>query len=567
MTAGPAIVYATDGYDTAGARLLGRQAAGEGLLRGLARFSTAEVLYACTRSREEFEAFRSRIAAWAGTPRQVGWVPVGDAARLREAGLLYRPDPTLADAAWARRTLAGSSRAYSLCGVTHTIASRPTLRAIGDLLLAPVEPWDALICTSQAVRTAVDRVLGDWSEHLAQRFGGRPPPLPQLPVIPLGIDCDAFPPREAAAAGRERLRRELGIADADVVALFVGRLIFYAKAHPVPMYLALERAAQTTGRKVHLIQAGWFEEKREEEEFQRTARVFAPSVRSVFLDGRRPEIRRDVWYAADLFVSLSDNIQETFGLTPVEAMAAGLPAVVSDWDGYRESVRHGVDGLRVPTVTPPPGSAEDLAAAYLDDRLSYSAHVGHAAMAVAVDVDACAQALATLMVDPALRRRMGDSGRARARAVYDWKVVVAAYEALWRELALRRTAASEGAEPQGRRRGHPLCDDPFYTFGHYPTIWLGEETLLGAGEAAGFERLQEGWSTAFGAGWRAPQETLAAVTRAIAEGEPLTVGEILRRFGGGQPLPMARLRRGLAYLLKFDVLRLARVPPPADSTP
>ena len=31
------------------------------------------------------------------------------------------------------------------------------------------------------------------------------------------------------------------------------------------------------------------------------------------------------WRAADLFVSLSDNVQETFGLTPVEAM--GVPMV------------------------------------------------------------------------------------------------------------------------------------------------------------------------------------------------------------------------------------------------
>ena len=41
-------------------------------------------------------------------------------------------------------------------------------------------------------------------------------------------------------------------------------------------------------------------------------------------------------------MSLADNIQETFGLTPVEAMAAGLPCVMSDWDGYRDTVRDGV---------------------------------------------------------------------------------------------------------------------------------------------------------------------------------------------------------------------------------
>ena len=28
-------------------------------------------------------------------------------------------------------------------------------------------------------------------------------------------------------------------------------------------------------------------------------------------------------------------------------MAAGLPSVVSDWDGYRHSIRHGEDGFRI----------------------------------------------------------------------------------------------------------------------------------------------------------------------------------------------------------------------------
>ena len=55
--------------------------------------------------------------------------------------------------------------------------------------------------------------------------------------------------------------------------------------------------------------------------------------------------------------SLSDNMQETFGLTPIEAMAAGLPSVVSDWDGYRDTVQHREHGFRIPTLAPPPALA------------------------------------------------------------------------------------------------------------------------------------------------------------------------------------------------------------------
>jgi hypothetical protein len=90
---------------------------------------------------------------------------------------------------------------------------------------------------------------------------------------------------------------------------------------------------------------------------------------------------------ADIFISLADNIQETFGLTPIEAMAAGLPVVVADWNGYQETVRHEVDGLRIPTLMPPAGCGLDFAASYGDDSLNYSSYIGHVSLMTAVDID------------------------------------------------------------------------------------------------------------------------------------------------------------------------------------
>ena len=60
--------------------------------------------------------------------------------------------------------------------------------------------------------------------------------------------------------------------------------------------------------------------------------------------------RFQVWHAADLVVSLVDNIQETFGLVIVEAMASGLPVVATDWNGYRDLVVDGETGFLVPTT-------------------------------------------------------------------------------------------------------------------------------------------------------------------------------------------------------------------------
>jgi hypothetical protein len=52
-----------------------------------------------------------------------------------------------------------------------------------------------------------------------------------------------------------------------------------------------------------------------------------------------------------MFLFPIDNVQETFGLAPIEAMAAGLPVIVSDWDGMKDTVTPDV-GIRIPTEVP-----------------------------------------------------------------------------------------------------------------------------------------------------------------------------------------------------------------------
>lgn len=53
--------------------------------------------------------------------------------------------------------------------------------------------------------------------------------------------------------------------------------------------------------------------------------------------------------AADLFVSVGVSIYETFGRSPVEAMACGTPSVVSAFNGFRDTITPST-GFLVPTV-------------------------------------------------------------------------------------------------------------------------------------------------------------------------------------------------------------------------
>jgi glycosyltransferase involved in cell wall biosynthesis len=111
-------------------------------------------------------------------------------------------------------------------------------------------------------------------------------------------------------------------------------------------------------------------------------------------------------------VFLHSSVSEGISNAVLEAMACGLPVVVTDAGGMREAVRDGVDGFVVPVR----------------------------------DVDAMAEALVKLACDPELRRRMGTAARQRVleeftleRQTRQWREW---YEGLVRETAARRNPES-----------------------------------------------------------------------------------------------------------------------------
>ena len=93
--------------------------------------------------------------------------------------------------------------------------------------------------------------------------------------------------------------------------------------------------------------------------------------------------------AADVAISLVDNAQETFGLAVAEAMAAGLPLVVSDWSGYRDLVRNGIDGYLIPSAwaTSAPHVSVSLGWQQFTGMQSFPAVAGALAQLVQIDLE------------------------------------------------------------------------------------------------------------------------------------------------------------------------------------
>ena len=559
-----ALRYHPDGFRIKREAIMGRQSAGAGFVKGFIAHGGTDRLVALTDSRRHFEDFRALAGALDRTGREVVRAHPLDRRTLRTAGTVFLPGPGLEREAWNRRF--GSERDYSLCGVTHTIATDRVATALGRYLTAPTQPWDALVCTSAEVRAAVERILDHHADYLERRGGGRIRCPVRLPVIPLGVDCDACAPAsgeggpEGGARPRRELRDRLGIAANDFVALFVGRLSFHGKAHPTPMYMATARAAERIpGRTTHLLLAGQFRSSGIEKEFRDAATRFCGPARAHFLDGSEGPQGDSIlgaMQAADIFVSLSDNIQETFGLTPIEAMAAGLPCVVSDWNGYRDTVVDGETGFRIPTVTAPPGAGIDIAdryAARLDD---YDRMIGITSLATAVDVDACAEAIARLANDPELRARQGEAGRTRARRLYDWRVVVAAYQRLWEELAERRASGAGVAlrdhAVQPAKVDYP---DPFAIYRGYPSALLRPSTVVtvkSESPAGDLAALREGRMHRFaGHAFLPPDDVDALIARLVACG-PMRAADLV----AGDPGNARKLVRTLLWLGKFDLVAL-----------
>lgn len=551
---GAALLYAPDGYDTSRPKLMGRQAAGEGFLGGMVRHAGFDRLVALTRSEADAAAFARHVAA---LDPKLPTEAILDSQfhRLAEIGCLLLPGPGLGAHAWRRRRL-GAQRGFSLIGLTHTTASAGATDSILDALVAPVQDWDAIVCTSRAVQAAVRRQLEMQGAWLRERLGATRIEGPALPVIPLGVECAAFAPD---AAARAVWRAQLEVTAQDVVVLHHGRLSFHAKAHPLPMLAGLGRAAAAApaGARVVLVLSGWFADDHQRRAFTEQAAALAPGVVLRILDGRQPAVRRGIWQAADIFTLLSDNIQETFGIAPVEAMAAGLPVVGTDWDGLRDTILHGETGFLLPTTMA--GPMADLADRHEAGLDSYDSYIAGVAQFTAVDVPAAAEAFSALVADPALRARMGAAGRARAQARFDWAPVIAAWRGLWEDLArLRRAARTERAAPRRGEERVPHRPDPSLLFAGYPTRRLTPEAVLalipGEDAAAALARLR----------------VLAQLPGVLPRRDLMPGFDafemVLGRLGQGParvaelvaPLPPARawrMQRSLGWMLKVDLVR------------
>jgi hypothetical protein len=146
-----AIAFYADAFDAQAGKLMGRQSAGESFLRGFLRHADVERFTFWNCENTSLEAHKALLERIEPGHRPVDWLAKAEFGRVSRVGGVFVAAPANPQEAWTRRLL--GSRAYSITGITHTLSSGWIMDALAQLMLAPVEPWDALICTSRAARS------------------------------------------------------------------------------------------------------------------------------------------------------------------------------------------------------------------------------------------------------------------------------------------------------------------------------------------------------------------------------------------------------------------------------
>ncbi|MFW5488761.1 MAG: glycosyltransferase family 4 protein [Desulfovibrio sp.] len=365
-----------------------------------------------------------------------------------------------------------SAEIFPITGGIHSLSLASYAERFLAHLWPGTTPRDAIVATSQAGREAVARFFRE--ARTAYGLSGEYRE-PRLETIPLGVNAEGMQPLDATS--REALRQKMDIPEETTAFLCFGRLEHHSKMDILPLFRAFMRLFMdgVPREKVVLLLAGWADEGDDfPDELRALAKGFNLDLRLVLRPDKKT--KTELFQAADIFVSIADNPQETFGLTILEAGAFALPVIASDYDGYKDLVQDEGPGLLVPTIGPDTTQEIDAMSRLLFDN-QYHLPL---AQRLVVDVPALARCMGCLLADPAGARDMGRAGRVQAMEL-TWTRCVREHLRLWDELweaPVVHVEHAENVESGLKTVRHPLQVPYARIFEGYPTQILDGKLTL-----------------------------------------------------------------------------------------
>ncbi|SDN32660.1 Glycosyltransferase involved in cell wall bisynthesis [Desulfonauticus submarinus] len=345
---------------------------------------------------------------------------------------------------------------FPITGTTHSLSYKNFIHAYFSHLWTDWIGNEAIIATSFSGK----KVLKNFYAHLSQNYKLEAKYLPPKIVnIPLGIPDIYFSHQD-----KKNLRKKYNLPLNDPIFIYVGRISHYSKMDILPLLRALSQAQIIIGKPLHLILAGYVDI---EQHNLNTIKNLAQNTKiNIHLFPNLKEITKiELLQTSDIFLSLSDNIQETFGLSILEAKASKLAIIASHFDGYKELLHHKVDSFLIPIFSPSNDPLLSEIASLLFDNQTHLL----VAQQTSFDFSTLVQTIVTLYTNKSLRKKISQKAFEDAHN-YKWDNIIQQYFNLWEKL--------QNVKIPKNKNSHPLNFDFFQIFSHYPTKTIDSSTKI-----------------------------------------------------------------------------------------
>ena len=246
----------------------------------------------------------------------------------------------------------------------------------------------------ERIARSADRIIAECPQDRADLMTHYAADAERISIVPCGFD-----PSELAPMPKDAARAKLGLPQNAFIVLQLGRLVpRKGIATAIEGFARFLRGKSVDAHLLIVGGDGYEPDAVQTPEIARLKRVAEQeriADKVVFTGRRDRQMLRYYYSAADVFVTLP--WYEPFGITPLEAMACGVPVIGSRVGGVKYTVVDGTTGCLVPPADP----------------------------------EALAQCLATLHANAELRAAMGRAGRARVLRHFTWRDVALAIEAVY----------------------------------------------------------------------------------------------------------------------------------------
>tara|TARA_Y100001970_G_C14228175_1_gene856935 strand:+ start:167 stop:1723 length:1557 start_codon:yes stop_codon:yes gene_type:complete len=206
--------------------------------------------------------------------------------------------------------------------------------------------FDDLICLKPLL-TECDKLIcpSDNTQQTAIKAG-----IDQsnLVVAHYGVDHRQFIP--VSALQKKALRKRLSLPIHHTILLYVSRLSPYLKSDLTPMIRLLpELVSHHSNFTLYIV--GTVLDLDYVNQLKQLVTELNMQDHIIWNHDPNHDDMPLYYQSSDFYLGLSDYAAETYGLTITEAMATGLPVILSEHAGYKHHITHDIEGFYIPTLS------------------------------------------------------------------------------------------------------------------------------------------------------------------------------------------------------------------------